>query len=77
MAQVFFHCSSAEDVMIDRRGAAIDDLAEICDRAASVVRSLITAPGPEDWREWVLHVSDDDGDEIFCMPFAAVLGKPH
>jgi hypothetical protein len=24
-----------------------------------------------------LHVSDDRGDEIFVMPFAFVLGKPH
>jgi hypothetical protein len=42
-----------------------------------VVRSLIMAPGPEDWRGWVLHVSDDDGEEIFDLPFASVLGKPH
>jgi hypothetical protein len=77
MAQVYFHCSSTEGALIDQRGAAVDDLAEARDRAALVVGSMIRTPGPEDWRGWVLHVSDDDGEEIFCLPFAAVLGKPH
>jgi hypothetical protein len=31
----------------------------------------------EDWRGWVLHVNDDLGDELFVVPFAFVLGKPH
>jgi len=35
------------------------------------------APSTEDWRDWVLHVSDDIGEEIFCLPFASLLGKPH
>jgi len=77
MAQVYFHCSNTEGVMVDRCGAAIDDLIEAHDHAALVVRSLIMAPSEEDWRSWVLHVSDDLGEEIFAMPFAALLGKPH
>ena len=77
MAQVYFHCSHTQGVSIDRCGAAVDDLAEAHDHAALVVRSLIMAPGPEDWRSWVLHVSEDFGDEIFVVPFASVLGKPH
>jgi hypothetical protein len=28
-------------------------------------------PSSEGWRNWVLHVSDRDGEEIFAMPFAA------
>jgi hypothetical protein len=35
------------------------------------------APSAEDWRNWVLHVSDALGDEIFALPFASLLGKPH
>ena len=77
MAQLNFHCSSSQGTLIDRCGAAVYDLAEARDHAALVVRSLIMAPGPEDWRGWVLHVSDDDGEEIFDLPFASVLGKPH
>ena len=77
MAQVYFHCSNTERVMIDQYGAAIGDLAEARDHAALVVRSLIMTPGTEDWRSWVLHVSDASGDEIFAMPFVSMLGKPH
>jgi len=25
----------------------------------------------------VIHISDDDGEEIFDLPFTAMLGKPH
>jgi hypothetical protein len=77
MAQVYFHCSNARGVLIDRCGADVGDLVEARDHAARVVRSLITTPSPEDWRNWVLHVSDDLGDEIFVVPFASVLGQLH
>jgi hypothetical protein len=52
-------------------------LAEARDQAARVVVLLATSRGPEDWRSWVLHVSDDLGDEILAMTFAFVLGKRH
>jgi hypothetical protein len=78
MAQVYFNYSNAEEMMlIDRRGATIGNLAEAHEQATLAVRSLIMAPGAEDWRGWVLHVSDDLGEEIFAVPFASVLGKPH
>jgi hypothetical protein len=77
MTQVYFHCSNTEGVWVDRRGAMLDDLAEAKDYAALVVRSLIMAPSTEDWRGWVLHVSDDLDEEIFSVPFASLLGKPH
>jgi len=31
--------------------------------------SLITAEGPEDWRDWTLACQDDLNDEIFALPF--------
>jgi hypothetical protein len=77
MAQVYFHCFNARGTLIDRCGADVGDLAESRDHASRVVHSLIAAPSQEDWRNWVLHVSDDLGDEIFVVPFASVLGKPH
>lgn len=77
MAQVYFHCSNAQQALIDQSGAAVDDLAEAREHAARVMRSLIMTPSPHDWRGWVLHVSDDLGDEILTVPFASVLGKPH
>lgn len=77
MAQVYFHCSNAQQALIDQSGAAVDDLAEAREHAARVMRSLIMTPSPHDWRDWVLNVSDDLGDEILTVPFASVLGKPH
>jgi hypothetical protein len=77
MAQVYFHCSNTERVLIDRYGAAVADLAEARDHAACVVRLLMMAPGTEDWRDWVLHVSDASGDELLDIPFSSLLGKPH
>jgi hypothetical protein len=76
MAQLYFHCSNSQGVVIDQC-AAVGDLAEARDHATRVMQSLIAARCPEDWRDWVLHVSDDLDDEIFVVSFASVLGKPH
>ncbi len=76
MAQVYFHCSNAQGVLLDKRGTEVDGLAEARARAAQVVAFLIASPGPEDWRQWVLHASDDLGEELFAVPFAAMLGRP-
>ena len=77
MTQVYFHCSNTKKVFVDRRGTVVDDLAEARDHATRVVQSLIRGRSPEDWRDWVLHVSDDQGDELFVIPFNFVLGKAH
>ena len=77
MAQIYFHCSSAEVVLLDRRGSDVEDLTEARERAVGVAQRFISRPGPEDWREWILHVSDGDGEEIFEMPFSSLLGRPH
>jgi hypothetical protein len=77
MVQVYFHCSSTDDILFDRRGIAVASLTEARDRAAQIMRSMILTPGAEDWRDWVLHVSGDDGEAIFDLPFTSMLGKPH
>jgi hypothetical protein len=77
MAQVYFHYSNTEGVMTGQCGGSAGNLAEVHQRAALAVRSLIMAPSVEDWRGWVLHVNDDLGEEIFVVPFASLLGKPH
>ena len=77
MDKVYFHCSNARGLLIDRCGTSVSDLIEACEKATSKVRSLIAAASLEDWRDWALHVSDEAGDEIFVLPFALVLGKPH
>jgi hypothetical protein len=77
MAQVWFHCSNAIGVSVDRCGSPVANLAEAREHAAILVRSLIRMSTLVDWRGWVLHVSDRDGEEIFNVPFASLLGKPH
>ncbi len=77
MAQIYFHCSHTQGVLIDRRGTTVADLIEAREQAANVVQSLIATPSLEDWRGWVLHVSDDAGEEIFLLPFASLIGKEH
>jgi Domain of unknown function (DUF6894) len=53
MAQIYLHCASAEEVLLDRRGSEVEDLTEARECAVGVVRRFISRPGPEDWREWV------------------------
>ena len=72
-----FPCSNTKKVFVDRSGAVVDDLAEARDHATRVVQSFTNERSLEDWRDWVLHVSDDQGDELFVVPFTFVLGKPH
>jgi hypothetical protein len=77
MAQVYFHYSNADGALVDRRGTVLDNLADLNDCAMGVVQSLISVPSAEDWRQWVLHVSDDQGEELFVLPFTKLLGKPN
>ena len=63
MAQLYFHCSNSNGVVIDQRGALVEDLAEARDHAACIVRSFLTTHSPEDWRDWMLHVSDELDDK--------------
>jgi hypothetical protein len=75
MIQVYFHCSNTKKVFVDYCGAVVDDLAEAQDHATRVVESFTCERSRDDWRDWVLHVSDDRGDELFTVPFTFVLGK--
>jgi hypothetical protein len=77
MAKVYFHYSSADGLCVDQHGTAVGNLAELRDHAARVVTSLIAGQGPEDWRDWTLHVSDDLNNEILVVPFSSMLGKLH
>ena len=76
MTQVYFHCSNTKKVFVDRRGAVVDDLAEARDHATRVVQSFTNERSLKDLRGWVLHVSDDRGDELFVVPFTFALGEP-
>ena len=77
MPDLYFHCSDATHDLIDRRGTAVRDFAEACAHADRLVRAMLMTPNAEDWRSWQLRVTDELGGEIFAVPFASVLGKPH
>ena len=77
MARVYFHCSGAHEVLVDRRGSDLDHVSDMHQRAVQVIHSYIATAGAHDWRDWMVHVSDDDGEEIFLLPFASVLGRLH
>ena len=77
MTQVYFHCSNTRGVLMDRRGASVDNLSEACEAATRMMRSRVATVSLEDWRDWAVHVSDEAGEEIVILPFAFVLGKPH
>ncbi|MGX1110272.1 hypothetical protein AB7M47_008655 [Bradyrhizobium elkanii] len=77
MTQVFFHCSTTHGVLMDRRGTSVTSLSEACEAATRMMRSLVATVSLEDWRDWVVHVSDETGEEIVILSFASVLGKPH
>jgi hypothetical protein len=74
--QVFFHCSSA-GVPGHSHCVQVRTIGETPDLAARFIRALLTTPGDEDWRNWVLRVCDTDGEVLMVVPFASQLGKPH
>ena len=77
MAQVFLHYSTPRGVVMYQTVAKVTNLTELRDYAMQSVQSLIAAPSLEDWRHWSLHAHDDLGSELFAVPFASLLGKPH
>jgi len=77
MTQVFFHCPNTKKVFVDYSGVVVDDIAEARDHATRLVQSFTNERSLEDWRDWVLHANDDQGDELFVVPFTFVLGKLH
>jgi len=77
MTQVHFHCSNGQRVLVSSCDTEVADLDEAREQAAMVVQSLIATPGAEDWRGWVLHVRDDLGDEVFALPFKALIRYLH
>ena len=78
MAQFYFHCTSREKVLVDRTGYDLLDLAEVRRRAGGVMRRCIeTGAVDGDWRDWLMHVTDEEDEEVFVLPFADVVGRLH
>jgi hypothetical protein len=77
MTQIYFRCSNNGRTLPDGYTVAVEHLTEACELAVQIIRSHIKLPGPQDWRSFLLHVCDELGDELFVVPFAFVLGRPH
>lgn len=75
MTQVYFHCSNTRGVLMDRRGASVDNLSEACEAATRMMRSLVATVSLEDWRDWAVHVSDEAGEEIVILPSPSCLAN--
>jgi Domain of unknown function (DUF6894) len=77
MTRAYFHCSNSELVLLDQQGSDVEDLVEAHERAKQIVQQFVSSRTPDDWRAWTMHVIDENGDDIFLMPFAYVLGRAH
>ena len=77
MTHVYFHYSSTEHVLLNASDADVADMTEAREQAANMIRAMIAVPGPEDWRDWMVHISDELGEEVFSLPFKALLGPLH
>ncbi len=75
MAQVSFCCANSRGYLLDRREAEVTNLCEAHDYAKEVVWWFIKTAHLEDWRSCRLHVRDQNGKDIFVMPFPWALGK--
>ena len=78
MAQFFFHCTSSEKVLVDRSGDDLLDLTEVRHRASSIMRRCIeTGTVDGDCRDWLMHVVDEEDEEVFVLSFSDVIGRLH
>ena len=77
MTHVYFHCANSEQVLLDARGAEVEDLVDAHKQATQIIQRMVNSHCSDDWRAWTLHVSDEDGEELFLMPFAYVVGRLH
>ena len=78
MAQFYFHFTSPDDIVVDRRGTDLVDVAEAHACALGAAWSIMTAAsGLHDCRDWLVHVTDEDVVALLVLPFTFARGKLH
>ncbi len=78
MAHLYFHCTNADESLIDRRGRTMRNLKQARAYAADVARQVMTAAdGLSDFRDWRVHIADEAGEELLLVPFAFVRPTKH
>ncbi len=75
MAQISFCCANSQGYLLDRRVAEVDDLLAARNYAKEFVWSFMKTAQLQDWRSCRLHVRDQNGNDIFVMPFPWALGR--
>ena len=75
MAQVDIHCTETQGILIDPSCASV--IAGAHDRAAYLLRMVVTTANAEDRRDVVPHGSDTFGEGSFAMPFVSGPGQLH
>jgi hypothetical protein len=78
VAHFFFHFIRRSKLMVDRTGYDLLDLVEVRRYASGIVHRYIeTGAVDGDWRDWHVHVTDEEGVEVFVTPFSDVIGRLH
>jgi hypothetical protein len=77
MHRVYFHCTGPSAVVVDQLGTVAENFRDVQARAAAIVTALMADSVSQDWRDWMVHVSDEDGDDMFTMPFSSVMARLH
>jgi F420-0:gamma-glutamyl ligase-like protein len=69
MAKFFFHFSSKKDRIEDRRGVYLAGPYEAHQHAVNVIRKVGLLTKGEPWRDWVIDITDADGQNVLTVPF--------
>jgi hypothetical protein len=78
MTHLYFHCRTADEIILDRRGAEVRDLKDARERAVGLVQGMMAqALGVASFRDWHIHVADEEDEEVLSVPFATVLARLH
>jgi hypothetical protein len=78
MSHLYFHCTGPGEILIDRIGTEVVDLAEAREHVLALARTFVeTAYGIRDFSQWQVYVSDEDDDEILLVSFTVALPTLH
>ncbi len=69
MAQLSFCCANSRGYLLDRHIAEVNDFLEAREYAKEIVWWFLKTAHLHDWRSCRLHVRDQNGKDIFVMPF--------
>ncbi|HYF53502.1 MAG TPA: hypothetical protein VEA41_04525 [Salinarimonas sp.] len=78
MAHLYFHCTNAHEALRDRAGRDVPSLAEAHREALALARLVMDrVSGLGDFRDWRIHVEDEEGSELMLVPFTFARAELH